>query len=89
MRLEKHYFWRIQIFGKWKTTRFRCTEEHIKDEHPEAICIPESLIDRWVPENEAEMVDRLRTTSTGVLNTPDQFKLSPEIMEALRKKPAF
>lgn len=89
MRLEKQYFWRIQIFGKWKTTRFRCTEEHIKEEHPEAICIPSSLIDRWVPENEAEMLDRLRQTSTGVLTTPDQYKLSPEIMEALRKKPAF
>ncbi|MFA9285118.1 hypothetical protein ACCQ08_10055 [Comamonas sp. SY3] len=65
MKLEKQYFWKIQVFGKWKTTRFRCTEEHIKDEHPEAICIPGSLVELSVPETEEEMWERYRTSSTG------------------------
>lgn len=73
MKLENQYFWKIQVFGKWKTTRFRCTEEHIKDEHPEAICIPGSLVELSVPETDEEMWERYRTTSTGVLNNPGQY----------------
>lgn len=73
MKLEKQYFWKIQDLGKWKTTRFRCTEDHIKDDHPEAICIESSLIDRWVPETDEEMWEQYRKTSTGVLMNPGQY----------------
>ncbi|QMV72993.1 hypothetical protein HS961_09150 [Comamonas piscis] len=95
MKLEKQYFWKIQIFGKWKTTRFRCTEEHIKDEFPEAICIESSLIERLVPETDEEMVERLRVTSTGVLMNPGQFlppkKPAPsaDFMDSLSKDVPF
>ncbi len=73
MKLEKQYFWKIQDLGKWKTTRFRCTEDHIKDDHPEAICIESSLIDRWVPVTDEEMWEQYRKTSTGVLMNPGQY----------------
>lgn len=65
MKIEKQYFWKIQDLGKWHTTRFRCTEEHIKEDHPEAICIPGSLVELSVPETEEEMWERYRTNSTG------------------------
>ena len=65
MKIEKQYFWKIQDLGKWRTTRFRCTEEHIKEDHPEAICIPGSLVELSVPETEEEMWERYRTNSTG------------------------
>ena len=95
MKLEKHYFWKIQDLGKWKTTRFRCTEEHIKDDHPEAICIESSLIDRWVPETDEEMWEQYRKTSTGVLNNPGQYlppktaTPSTDFMDSLSKDVPF
>lgn len=96
MKLEKQYFWRIQVFEKWKTTRFRCTEEHIREEHPEAVCLPDSLIERWIPETDAEVLEQLRKTSTGVLMNPGQYlpalKTAPlpaDFMDSLSKDVPF
>ena len=95
MKLEKQYFWKIQDLGKWKTTRFRCTEDHIKDDHPEAICIESSLIDRWVPETDEEMWEQYRKTSTGVLMNPGQYlppkpaTPSTDFMDSLSKDVPF
>lgn len=95
MKLEKQYFWKIQDLGKWKTTRFRCTEDHIKDDHPEAICIESSLIDRWVPETDEEMWEQYRKTSTGVLMNPGQYlppkavTPSADFMDSLSKDVPF
>ena len=39
-------FWRVQDRnGRWYTTRFRATEEHIRREHPEAQHIESDAID--------------------------------------------
>ncbi|CAN5206431.1 hypothetical protein BH09PSE6_BH09PSE6_30430 [soil metagenome] len=34
---ERIYLWRVQdVKGRWITTRFRCTEDEIRKQHPEA-----------------------------------------------------
>lgn len=45
MHIEYLYKWRIQRAEQWTTTR-HCTEEEIKAEHPEAIRLPGTLIER-------------------------------------------
>lgn len=74
MRIEKQYRWKTLWAGKWGVTRHHATEEDIRVLHPEAICLPETLIEREVPETDDEMRERMRTTSTGVLTLPTQYK---------------
>ena len=74
MRIEKQYRWKTLWAGKCGVTRHHATEEDIKVLHPEAICLPETLIEVNVPETAEEMQERMRTTSTGVLTNSTQYK---------------
>lgn len=37
MRREEHYRWMTLWCGKMSKTRYHCTEEQIRKEHPEAV----------------------------------------------------
>jgi hypothetical protein len=56
MRIENVYRWRYfdAARGKHFTTRYHCTEEAIRAEHPDAVPVPGSLEVRGIPEAEAE-----------------------------------
>ena len=54
MREEITYQWSCQQFGKWYTTSFHCTEEHIRKEYPEAVCVTTSRVARMVPSTPEE-----------------------------------
>ena len=64
MKEEITYLWRIKWTGKWGTTRHHCTEEHIRKEHPEAICLPETKRVHLVPETKEEFEQRQRDLCT-------------------------
>ena len=64
MREQVVYLWRTQWCGKWGTTRYLCTEEHIRKEHPEAIRIDSSRQVRQVPETPEEFATQQRQLST-------------------------
>ena len=81
MKLERQYKWRVQWAGKWTTTNHHATEEDIRVLHPEAICLPETLIERQVPDTEEEMRDRMLRTSTGVLTNPGQMQPMAKIAD--------
>ena len=49
MHIEYLYKWRIQRANQWTTTP-HCTEEEIKAEHPEAIRLPGTLLERKIPD---------------------------------------
>jgi hypothetical protein len=42
MQTEIQYRWRILWVGQWRTTSHHCTEEQIRKDHPEAVCIEAS-----------------------------------------------
>ena len=64
MKNETTYLWRIKWAGRWTTTRHHCTEEQIRKEHPEAICLHETKRVQQVPETDEEMRDLQRASST-------------------------
>ena len=68
MREEIRYRWRVKWAGRWTTTSYHCTEKHIRKEHPEAICEPDTRQVLMVPETRAEQDDAMgrNATSTGV-----------------------
>lgn len=48
------YFWRVKNRkGNWTQTRFRATEEHIRNEHPEAVRVESDYFE--VSEHPAQM----------------------------------
>ena len=65
MRLEEHYRWRHLWLDKWTTTRFHCTDEEIRVEHPEAERVEGTLIERWIPETEEERATHDRAMKPG------------------------
>lgn len=64
MKEETTYQWRIKWAGKWGTTRHNCTEEQIRKEHPEAICLPHTKRVLLLPETPEEVAARMRETCT-------------------------
>lgn len=54
MKTIQTYRWRVLWLGKWTTTRHHADEAQIRLEHPEATPILTTLIERQVPETEAE-----------------------------------
>jgi hypothetical protein len=66
MKTEKHYFWNVLSGKKWVQTRFRCSEEFIRIEHPEATLVEGTLVLREIPETDEELAARYR------LLTPSQ-----------------
>ena len=65
MKEEITYQWRIQWAGKWSTTRFHCTEAHIRAEHPEAVCLPDTKRVQFIPETPEEFAAQQRANCTG------------------------
>lgn len=70
MKQEITYRWRIQWAGKWTTTRHHCTDEQIRREHPEAVCLVESKRVDMVPETDAELRELQRASSTSGFQRP-------------------
>lgn len=56
MTKQDVYFWQIQWAGRWMITHTRFTEEAIKREHPEAVCVQDSREERLVPDTPMEKV---------------------------------
>ena len=63
MKEEIRYRWRIQWTGRWTTTRYHCTEEHIRKENPEAVSLYATRREVEVAEKEAERKGNLHRTS--------------------------
>lgn len=56
MRTEHHYRWRCRNpWGKAFTTSFTCTEDTIRGEHPEAVALEWTHIERHVPDTPEEI----------------------------------
>ena len=55
MKTETTYLWRIKWAGRWTNTKYHCTEEHIRKEHPEAVCLVESERVQQIPTTAAEL----------------------------------
>lgn len=64
MRTETTYLWRIKWAGRWTTTRHHCTDEQIKKEHPEAVCVVESKRVQQLPETEEDLREVQRANFT-------------------------
>jgi hypothetical protein len=65
--MQKIETWRWHcrnVAGKAFTTRFHCTEEQIRLEHPEAERVEGTLIVREVPETAAEIASMQRANSS-------------------------
>jgi hypothetical protein len=67
MKEESTYRWRIKWAGRWTTTNYQCTEEHIRKEHPEAVRIDNTLLVRRLPETEVEKARARLATETSYL----------------------
>lgn len=65
MKEKITYLWRTKWAGKWGTTRFHCTEEHIRKEHPEAVCLPDTKRVQLIPETPEEFAAQQRANCTG------------------------
>jgi hypothetical protein len=70
MKRVDTYRWRVQWLGRWTTTRHHASEADIRQDHPEAMAIPGTLIVREVPETEDEYQQRLDAITMGQLATP-------------------
>jgi hypothetical protein len=70
MKTETTYLWRIKWAGRWTTTKYHCTEEQIRKEHPEAVCLVASKRELQVPESEKELreVQQMNFTSGFLAN---------------------
>ena len=64
MREETVYLWRTQWCGKWSTTRYYCTEAHIRKEHPWAVRVNGSAQVRQMPDTAEEHHQAQCNTST-------------------------
>lgn len=67
MKTEVQYRWRIQWCGRWTTTGYHCTEEHIRHEHPEAQALLDTRRELQIPQTPEEMTEQLRRTDTSKL----------------------
>lgn len=54
MKDEIQFRWLILWNGRWRTTRYHCTEEQIRIEHPEAVPAAGTQRVLHVPETEDE-----------------------------------
>lgn len=63
MRTEVAYLWRIRWAGRWSTTPTHRTEIDIRREHPEAVRIEGSAIERTVAETPEEQAELARANS--------------------------
>lgn len=72
MHIEHHYNWRYQDHrGKWRTTRYLCTEESIKKEFPNATPVQGTLRVVEVTDTLDEYWERTRqNTMPGVVRKP-------------------
>lgn len=70
MRTEETFIWRVKWIGKWSNTRFHCTEEFIRKEHPEAVKVEGSLRVFTLPETPEEFRSNTFNPSTGEMH-PD------------------
>lgn len=64
MKQEITYLWRIKWAGKWTTTRHHISDEDVKKEHPEAICLPDTKRVTQIPQLPEEIREALRNNST-------------------------
>lgn len=73
MKTESTYRWRVQDgAGRWYTTRWNATEADIRREHPEAMALPHTRIERQVPETADELWARGQPgLSCSATATPD------------------
>ena len=66
MKVQITYHWRVQNhIGRWHTTRFDCTEEFIRRSHPEATMLPETRVERIVPDTEEELMKAMCASHGG------------------------
>lgn len=65
MKEETRFLWRTKWGGRWTTTSYHCTEEHIRKEHPEAIAVPGTRQVLMVPETREERENAMSGNSTG------------------------
>jgi hypothetical protein len=70
VREEITYQWRVTWAGRWTTTKHHCTEEHIRKEHPEAVCLIESKRVQMIPETPEEFTEQQRANSTSGFQRP-------------------
>jgi hypothetical protein len=64
MKQVEQYRWSIVWAGKRTTTRYHCTEEEIRVEHPEAQPLEGSRRVLHVPETHDEVAGRIQRLST-------------------------
>ncbi|ULR90347.1 hypothetical protein [Comamonas sp. B21-038] len=69
MNTESTYKWHIQRAWTW-TTKPHCTEEEVKAEHPEAIRLPGTLLERV---REPALIEPTRRPNGGVPLPPRDF----------------
>lgn len=88
MHIEVKHKWRFLWLGKWRTTRFHATEEHIRREHPEAVCVPGTMIEQEVLDTDEEHMAALRERASaghgGVLRNarmPPHLKNRPPALD--------
>ena len=67
MKTEVQYRWRIQWCGRWTTTGYHCSEEHIRHEHPEAQVLPDTRRELQIPETAEEHAEQMRRVDTSKL----------------------
>ena len=82
MKTVKQYKWRILWAGKWTTTNHHATEEDIKVNNPEAVCLPDTLIEREIPETDAEILANNRKLCTGILTNPRTYQPPKEFLSS-------
>lgn len=63
MKAETAHLWRIRWGGRWTTTRAHRTEAEIRIEHPEAVRIEGSAIERQAAGTPAEAAELARANS--------------------------
>ena len=69
MKIENTYRWMTKWNGKMSPTRYHCTEESIRKNHPEALRIEDSLIVQEIPETDEEWQARLRAVDTAYIGS--------------------
>lgn len=70
MKIEIQYRWRVKWVGRWTTTNYHCTEDHIRREHPEAQAIEHTRRELQVPETAEEWAEAWCRTDTSKLGWP-------------------
>jgi len=69
MKIE-HQYRRMTLWnGKMSRTRYHCTAEEIRKNHPEAVRVEGSLRVMEIPETEEERLERWKKLDTSLIGT--------------------